>query len=67
MQNPSSPRGGTGMYTLVVEEISPRECWIDDFTKITDNIYIQIGSPGLTLNNAWEVFITMSDIIRTLS
>ena len=55
------------MYTLV-EEISPRECWIgDDFTKITDNIYIQIGSPGLTLNNAWEVFITMSDIICTLS
>jgi len=65
---PVPPEAAQEMCTLVVEETSPRECWIgDDFAKIMDNIYIQIGSPGLTLENAWEVFTTISDVIHTLS
>jgi len=56
------------MRALVFEETGPRECWMgDDFAKIADDVYIQIGSPGLTLENAWEVFTAMSDVIRTLS
>ena len=56
------------MRTLVIEETGPRECWItDNFKNIADEAHAQIGSPALTLENSWEVFTTMSDVICTLT
>ena len=56
------------MRALVVEETGVREQWIgDNFAKIAAEAYMQIGSPGLTLENAWEVFTAMSDFIRALN
>lgn len=53
------------MRALVIEETGPREDWIsDDFRKIVDNAYLQLGSPDLSLENAWEVFTALSDIIH---
>ena len=55
------------MGAMVIEETGPRQCWIaDNFKEIADDIYAQIGSPTSTLENAWEVFTAMSDVIRTL-
>lgn len=55
------------MRALVIEETGPRESWINsDFAKIADDTYAQIGSPVLTLENAWEAFTAMSDVIRRL-
>jgi len=54
------------MRMLVIEETGPREDWIgDDFRKIVDGAYSQLDSPVLTLENAWEVFTALSDIIHT--
>lgn len=56
------------MRTMVIKETGPRDHWVnDDFTRIADDVYMQIGSPALTLENAWDVFTAMSDVIRILS
>jgi hypothetical protein len=55
------------MRALVIEDTGPREQWItDDFRNIADNAHAQIGSPALTLENSWEIFTAMSDVIHTL-
>jgi len=56
------------MRALAIEETGPREDWVgDDFRKIVDDAYLRLGSPALTLENAWEVFTALSDVIHTLS
>ena len=65
---PVPPDAVQEMRAFVIEETGQRENWIsDDFAKIADDIYLQIGSPALTLDNAWEVFTAMSNAIHTLN
>jgi hypothetical protein len=55
------------MCTLVLDETGPRGSWItEDFRKVADEVYLSIGSPALTLDNAWEVFTAMSNTISTI-
>jgi len=54
------------MRALVVEETGPREDWIGvDFRKSVDDAYSQLGSPVITLENAWEIFTALSNVIHT--
>lgn len=56
------------MRRMVIGETGPREDWVsNDFSKIANDAYMQIGSPALTLGNAWEVFTAMSNVIHTFS
>jgi len=53
------------MHALVIEETGPREDWIgDDFRKIIDEAYSQLGSPVLTFENAWDVFTALFNVIQ---
>ena len=62
------PEAVQEMRGLVIDEAGPRENWISgDFSTIADDVFMQIGSPTLTLENAWEVFTAMSDVIHTLN
>lgn len=65
---PVPPDAVQEMRAFIIEETGQRENWIsDDFAKIADDIYLQISSPALTLDNAWEVFTAMSNAIHTLN
>ncbi|TFK17219.1 hypothetical protein FA15DRAFT_711027 [Coprinopsis marcescibilis] len=55
---------------LIEEEVGPRDTFFrwfsDDFKVMAEAAFISIGRPSATLENAWEVFSTMSDAIKVI-
>lgn len=48
------------LWDFVTENVGPREdffWWVDDdFWVVADEIYTELGSPKLTLENSWYIF-----------
>ncbi|KAI0317797.1 hypothetical protein OF83DRAFT_1083382 [Amylostereum chailletii] len=62
--------GVAKLREILTEEVGPRSAHLDwvtpVFANLASDVYAQIGSPHITLDNAWEVFRSMSLVLDTL-